>query len=80
MDPLTTFFNGKETNNALGLYFGDQISFLSNLHMHAGGRLDVFEQNRVNASEVLESAHASSGVAMPRFRFIKRARRFFHQI
>lgn len=46
--PLTTYFNGKETNNALGLYFGDQISLLPNLHMHAGGRFDVFEQNRVN--------------------------------
>lgn len=45
---LTTFFKGKETNNALGLYFGDQISLLPNLHMHAGGRFDVFEQNRVN--------------------------------
>lgn len=46
--PLTTFFNGKETNNALGLYFGNLISLLPNLHMHAGGRFDVFEQNRVN--------------------------------
>lgn len=45
---LTTFNNSKQTNNALGLYFGDQISLLPNLHMHAGGRFDVFEQNRVN--------------------------------
>ncbi|PXX09073.1 hypothetical protein C8R27_13917 [Nitrosomonas ureae] len=46
--PLTTFNNQKQTNNALGLYFGDQISILPNLHMHAGGRFDVFEQNIVN--------------------------------
>lgn len=46
--PLTTFSNLKQTNNALGLYFGDQISILPNLHMHAGGRFDVFEQNIVN--------------------------------
>lgn len=46
--PLTTFSNLKQTNNALGLYFGDQISLLPNLHMHAGGRFDVFEQNIVN--------------------------------
>lgn len=45
---LTTFSNLKQTNNALGLYFGDQISILPNLHMHAGGRFDVFEQNIVN--------------------------------
>lgn len=46
--PLTTFSNLKQTNNALGLYFGDQIALLPNLHMHAGGRFDVFEQNIVN--------------------------------
>lgn len=46
--PLTTFSNIKQTNNALGLYFGDQISILPNLHMHAGGRFDVFEQSIIN--------------------------------
>lgn len=46
--PLTTFSNLKQTNNALGLYFGDQIALLPNLHMHAGGRFDVFEQHIVN--------------------------------
>jgi len=45
---LTTFNDSKQTNNALGLYFGDQIALLPNLHMHAGGRFDVFEQNIVN--------------------------------
>lgn len=46
--PLTTFNNSKQTNNALGLYFDDQISILPNLHMHAGGRFDVFEQKIIN--------------------------------
>lgn len=46
--PLTTFSDSRQTNNALGLYFGDQISLLPNLHMHAGGRFDVFEQNIIN--------------------------------
>lgn len=46
--PLTTFSDSKQTNNALGLYFGDQIALRDNLHMHAGGRFDVFEQNIVN--------------------------------
>jgi iron complex outermembrane receptor protein len=50
--PLTTFNDARQTNNALGLYFGDQIALLSNLHIHGGGRFDIFEQrinNRPNA-------------------------------
>ena len=46
--PLTTFNDSRQTNNALGLYFGDQIALLPNLHMHAGGRFDVFEQSIIN--------------------------------
>ncbi|WP_052494295.1 TonB-dependent receptor [Nitrosospira sp. NpAV] len=46
--PLTTFNDSRQTNNALGLYFGDQIALLNNLHMHAGGRFDIFEQNITN--------------------------------
>lgn len=46
--PLTTFSNSRQTNNALGLYFGDQIALLHNLHMHAGGRFDIFEQKITN--------------------------------
>lgn len=46
--PLTTFNDSRQTNNALGLYFGDQIALRHNLHMHAGGRFDIFEQSIVN--------------------------------
>lgn len=44
-EPLTKTFDTKQVNNVLGGYFGDHISLLENLHVHAGGRLDLFEQN-----------------------------------
>lgn len=43
--PLAKTFDTKQVNNVLGGYFGDHISLLENLHVHAGGRLDLFEQN-----------------------------------
>ena len=45
---LTKTFDTKQVNNVLGGYFGDHISLLENLHIHAGGRLDLFEQNLDN--------------------------------
>lgn len=45
---LTLFSNSKQTNNTIGLYFGDHISLLENLHIHGGGRFDIFEQNLTN--------------------------------
>lgn len=45
---LSKFGDSSQTNNLLGAYFGDQIDLLSNLHMHAGGRFDVFEQKITN--------------------------------
>lgn len=45
---LTLFSNTKQTNNIIGLYFGDHISLLENLHLHGGGRFDIFEQNLTN--------------------------------
>ncbi|MEP6934643.1 MAG: TonB-dependent receptor [Nitrospirota bacterium] len=45
---LTKFSNTKQTNNIIGLYFGDHISLLENLHLHGGGRFDIFEQNLTN--------------------------------
>jgi iron complex outermembrane receptor protein len=45
---LSKFSDTKQVNNILGTYFGDQIDLLENLHMHAGGRFDVFEQNLTN--------------------------------
>jgi iron complex outermembrane recepter protein len=45
---LTKFSNTKQTNNIMGFYFGDHISLLENLHVHGGGRFDIFEQNLTN--------------------------------
>ena len=45
---LTKFSSDKRTNNIIGLYFGDHISLLENLHIHGGGRFDIFEQNLTN--------------------------------
>ncbi|WHZ22178.1 MAG: Ferrichrome-iron receptor [Nitrospira sp.] len=45
---LSKFSDTKQVNNILGAYFGDQIDLLGNLHMHAGGRFDLFEQNLTN--------------------------------
>lgn len=41
---LTNFSNTNQTNNILGAYFGDQVALLDNLHMHFGGRFDLFDQ------------------------------------
>jgi len=45
---LTKFSDTKQVNNIIGGYFGDHMSLLDNLHVHAGGRLDLFEQNLTN--------------------------------
>ena len=41
---LTKFNDASQTNNILGAYFGDQVDLLENLHMHFGGRFDLFDQ------------------------------------
>lgn len=46
--PLTKFSNTKNVNDILGVYFGDHISLLDNLHLHAGGRFDYFKQRLTN--------------------------------
>jgi iron complex outermembrane recepter protein len=46
--PLDEFSDTKQTNYVFGLYFGDQISLLENLHVHGGGRFDIFEQKLTN--------------------------------
>lgn len=49
---LTNFSNTAQTNNVLGAYFGDQAALLENLHMHFGGRFDVFDQtNKVRPDD-----------------------------
>ncbi|BCA56639.1 Ferrichrome-iron receptor [Nitrospira sp. KM1] len=46
--PISKFNDSSQTNNILGAYFGDQIDLLDNLHLHAGGRFDLFEQKLTN--------------------------------
>ncbi len=46
--PLDEFSDTKQTNYIFGLYFGDQISLLENLHVHGGGRFDIVEQKLTN--------------------------------
>ncbi len=46
--PLTKFSNIKQVNNILGVYFGDHVSLLDNLHLHGGGRFDYFKQHLTN--------------------------------
>ena len=51
-NPLDVTGDSTTTNDILGLYFGDQLSLLDNLHVHAGGRFDIFEQKVVNRPSV----------------------------
>lgn len=46
--PLFESSDTRQTNYVFGLYFGDQISLLDNLHVHGGGRFDIFEQKLTN--------------------------------
>ena len=52
--PLTKFSNTKNVNNILGVYFGDHVSLLENLHLHGGGRFDYFKQTLVNRPHDLD--------------------------
>jgi iron complex outermembrane receptor protein len=52
---LTKFSDTKQTNSIFGLYFGDHISLLENLHVHGGGRFDIFEQKLTNRPTDLDS-------------------------
>ena len=40
--------DSKQTNTIVGLYFGDHVSLLENLHLHGGGRFDYFKQSLTN--------------------------------
>ncbi|WP_342349106.1 TonB-dependent receptor [uncultured Nitrospira sp.] len=46
--PLLESSDTRQTNYVFGAYFGDQISLLDNLHVHGGGRFDIFEQKLTN--------------------------------
>lgn len=46
--PLLKSSNQKTVNNILGVYFGDHVSLLDNLHVHGGGRFDYFKQHLTN--------------------------------
>jgi len=43
---LVSQFNGSTRNTIVGVYAGDQIDLLENVHMHIGGRYDYFFQNQ----------------------------------
>jgi len=45
---LTKFSDASTQNNILGAYFGDQVDLLDNLHVHFGGRFDLFDQTITN--------------------------------
>lgn len=47
-NPLDLQSDTSTTNNIMGVYAGDQIDLLDNLHVHAGGRFDIFEQKQIN--------------------------------
>lgn len=53
--PLTRFSNTKNVNDILGVYFGDHVSLLENLHLHGGGRFDYFKQKLINRPHDLDS-------------------------
>lgn len=45
---LTKFSDSSTQNNVFGAYFGDQVDLLDNLHVHFGGRFDIFDQTVTN--------------------------------
>ncbi|UVT14317.1 MAG: TonB-dependent siderophore receptor [Nitrospira sp.] len=46
--PLLKSSDTKTVNNILGVYFGNHVSLLENLHVHGGGRFDYFKQHLTN--------------------------------
>ncbi|MCE7965788.1 MAG: TonB-dependent siderophore receptor [Nitrospira sp. NTP2] len=50
---LTKFSDASQQNNILGAYVGDQVDLLDNLHMHFGGRFDLFDQTITNRPDGL---------------------------
>ncbi len=57
---LTKFSDSTNTNNILGVYVGDQVDLLENLHMHFGGRFDLFDQNNTNRPDDLTPTGSSN--------------------
>ncbi len=56
---LTKFSDSSQTNNILGAYFGDQVTLLDNLHMHFGGRFDLFDQTITTRPDDLTATGSS---------------------
>ena len=48
LDESFTINDSVSTNNIIGVYAGDQIALLDNLHINAGARFDIFDQKVVN--------------------------------
>lgn len=64
--PLLKSSDTKTVNNILGVYFGDHVSLLDNLHVHGGGRFDYFKQhltNRPNDFDPLQTEDSQTKVA-----------------
>lgn len=57
---LTKFSDASQANNILGVYVGDQADLLENLHMHFGGRFDVFDQHITNRPDDVTPTGSSS--------------------
>lgn len=51
-NPLGLQSDDTSTNGIFGLYAGDQIAILDNLHLNAGGRFDIFKQELVNRDSI----------------------------
>lgn len=47
-NPLGLQSDSTSTNGIVGVYAGDQMAILDNLHLNAGGRFDIFKQEIVN--------------------------------
>jgi iron complex outermembrane receptor protein len=57
---LTKFSDSSTQNNILGAYVGDQLDLLDNLHMHFGGRFDLFDQTITNRPDDFTSTSSQN--------------------
>jgi iron complex outermembrane receptor protein len=65
--PLQMFSNTKQVNNILGVYFGDHVRLLDNLHLHGGGRFDYFRQDLTTRPDDFTPTQSESGQTVQRF-------------
>lgn len=53
-NPLSAINDSSQTNGIIGLYAGDQIDLLDNLHLNFGGRFDIFKQHLTNRPDAFD--------------------------